>query len=255
MARSKSKDGICHICGKFGKLTKEHIPPKSAFNDVKVLLRKIDLKRSSSEIRYKNNTRQGGNFEYVLCQRCNNNTGGWYANEYVNYVKQCADVASPSLAGNIVNLNIKDMYPARVAKEALSIMCASSSESLSKEHPIIRKLILNKELKAIPKPLRLYTYLRSESGGRSSGQAGIMDNLIPGNITVLIEFSFWPIGWVLMFDDKKAENLKEVTNWLDYNYDHKEDFDLSIPCLNTATQYPLDYRSQAEVEEDREKDV
>ena len=36
----KNKDytmGICHLCGKYTKLTIEHVPPKSAFNKGKVL--------------------------------------------------------------------------------------------------------------------------------------------------------------------------------------------------------------------------
>ena len=34
----KDQYGICHICGKIGRLTFEHIPPKTAFNSKKAIV-------------------------------------------------------------------------------------------------------------------------------------------------------------------------------------------------------------------------
>lgn len=36
------KEGKCHLCGRIGQLTFEHVPPHSAFNDHPVLLLKFD---------------------------------------------------------------------------------------------------------------------------------------------------------------------------------------------------------------------
>jgi hypothetical protein len=30
---AKAPDGLCHICGKYGKLSFEHSPPEAAFNN------------------------------------------------------------------------------------------------------------------------------------------------------------------------------------------------------------------------------
>ena len=37
MPRGESIEGVCWLCGRFGKLTREHIPPRAAFNDNSVL--------------------------------------------------------------------------------------------------------------------------------------------------------------------------------------------------------------------------
>jgi hypothetical protein len=39
---AKAEEGICHLCGKDGPLSFEHVPPESAFNDRPVLLGAID---------------------------------------------------------------------------------------------------------------------------------------------------------------------------------------------------------------------
>ena len=35
---SKKQEGFCHICGRYGKLTFEHIPPKKALNSKKAMV-------------------------------------------------------------------------------------------------------------------------------------------------------------------------------------------------------------------------
>ena len=35
--------GICHICGKYDRLSYEHIPPQSAFNDKKRKMSTLDV--------------------------------------------------------------------------------------------------------------------------------------------------------------------------------------------------------------------
>ena len=90
--------GVCHICGKYGKLSYEHIPPQSAFNNVK---RKVSTLEESLKDETENRAPwdieglkyqqfQKGIGFYTLCESCNNNTGSWYANAYSSIAREVA---------------------------------------------------------------------------------------------------------------------------------------------------------------------
>ena len=77
---SRKHIGICHICGKEGELTFEHIPPRNALNNQATKMYSGDnlIKRMQGEkAKYEN--QQAGAGRYSLCASCNNNTGQWYA--------------------------------------------------------------------------------------------------------------------------------------------------------------------------------
>ena len=38
---SRMQEGTCHICGTYGKLSYEHVPPQAAFNDKPILYKTI----------------------------------------------------------------------------------------------------------------------------------------------------------------------------------------------------------------------
>ena len=89
MARDRSsKSGTCRICGFEGKLSFEHVPPKAAFNNHPLVLAGIHelLGRDLDEIRGR--THQKGAGAYTLCERCNNRTGHWYGEAYVEWARQ-----------------------------------------------------------------------------------------------------------------------------------------------------------------------
>ncbi len=80
----KEIQGTCHICGQNKKLTFEHIPPHKAFNNLsaKVYNGGELLKKYKGEP-YKYQNMQKGKGGYTLCEECNNNTGSWYVEEYI----------------------------------------------------------------------------------------------------------------------------------------------------------------------------
>ena len=72
------KEGICHLCGTFGQLSFEHVPPRRAFNELKIKSFKFwDIYCSK-----KGRDQQKGAGDYTLCNSCNNNTGSCYAESY-----------------------------------------------------------------------------------------------------------------------------------------------------------------------------
>lgn len=251
MGRTKKIGGVCNICGQKKALSREHIPPKSAFNDSTVLYKEINLEKSVREIKWKKGgTRQGGYFQYVLCGKCNNDTGAWYVPYYVNFIRVCADYATLANAEKIVELEIRDCYPLRIIKEALTIICASSGPSLIKEFPLITQLIRNKYKHDFPKTLQVYVYLRCHSGMRTTGQAKIV-NLERGKVSVVAEHSFWPLGWILTFEKYSDIKGYDVTHWFNFNYGDKKTLSLALPCHHAITPYPLDFRNQQQIKAQR----
>lgn len=92
MARRKKKPGMCRICGKKGDLSFEHVPPQSAFNKTTVI--EYTLESWTTKRKVKGKQRQGGVGEHTLCEQCNNDTGSWYADEYVKWAKTAFDIFS-----------------------------------------------------------------------------------------------------------------------------------------------------------------
>lgn len=76
--------GYCRLCGEFKKLTFEHIPPEAAFNSNPIYFKDFENLFDKSSYHYglrkRSNKGAGG---YHLCEKCNNDTGGWYAKHYV----------------------------------------------------------------------------------------------------------------------------------------------------------------------------
>lgn len=64
------EEGYCNICGDFGRLTKDHVPPKSAYKPGKMLQKSVVEFFSAKEVRPLN-AHHGTTFK-TICIKCNN---------------------------------------------------------------------------------------------------------------------------------------------------------------------------------------
>jgi hypothetical protein len=85
MARRKKVNGVCRICGQYGALSFEHVPPQEAFNKSTVI--EYTVESWVTKRRVKDKQQQGGIGQYTLCETCNSNTGAWYGGEYVKWAR------------------------------------------------------------------------------------------------------------------------------------------------------------------------
>lgn len=249
-------EGVCHLCGEAGPLTREHIPPEAAFNNNPIVLQIIDtaLTTSTSRVVWKNGKKeQKGNWKYVLCEPCNNRTGSWYGPAYVSFITELARFAHIANTGAFLGSSLVDQFPLRVAKQALCMFAAVFPSEFINENQQFRRLLLNKEYRGSIEPFRLYVYARNTQGMRSSGPAAIL-RADEGSVRVVGEFSWWPVGWILTWNDVVFERSDacEVSYWLtEFEYEQRETLALQIPCHWTETVYPLDFRSPKQVEQQR----
>lgn len=88
---AKTEIGICHLCGQYGPLSYEHVPPEAAFNGRKVFRASVEdyWQRGGPEGRsVPGKQLQRGYGDYTLCGECNNKTGRWYAPDFIDWCRQ-----------------------------------------------------------------------------------------------------------------------------------------------------------------------
>jgi len=231
----------CAICGQNRKLTKDHVPLKSAYNDTPLLLYHMIVYTHHDRKYMKGTTSTGAFVKETICEDCNNHTGAWYGSAYADFTKQMAHYADRCPSGEVIvhpnsakiytSLHI---YPARVIKQALCMFCVTCETRLADEHPNmypeIRKRILDKYSRGKIGGLKLWLYIRSVHGGMLSGLLRLYNTHrsihYSGHYS---EVSFWPAGWVMTLNGKEMPKLCEVTHWLEYDYDDKDNVWVLLP--------------------------
>lgn len=275
----KTTEGACRICGRCGKLTREHVPPKGAFNKDTFKIQGInEHKRVDDVLVWYEKVKHGGNARYVTCQQCNNLTGDWYARDYNNFVAKIQPYARPRNVG-IGELDVADFYPLRVVKQALCSFlalidpnenaeldpaCAPSAKKdgdlppfelfkdvsvAYKSLPAIRKFVLDREARSLPDAMGLYMYLIAQPAGRTSS-IGVIASRTTGRVAIVSEFAWWPVGWVLFFEGEPWEPLLSVTDWAKFEYQSSVSATLRLPCYWIEGKFPLDFRDPKKHEQD-----
>ncbi|MDZ7759471.1 MAG: hypothetical protein U5L00_04345 [Desulfovermiculus sp.] len=205
----------CHICLKKYKLTKEHVPPKSAFNQYNRLWER--LVHEGYKVLRRVTHIKGGLWVKTICEKCNNETCSFYANEYVKLVKQL--VEKPELFDSFGGARIfsVDVNPLYVAKEIVTMILAVEPVSYARHVPELRNFVLNKDSVLVP-PFKLFAFLvpdRPEAGTVLRYHARV-DTYAPGFKFAGGEISWFPFGFVYASIIGKGYNLNkltDITNW------------------------------------------
>jgi hypothetical protein len=272
--------GRCRICEKFTQLTKEHVPPKSAFND------RSYLEYYSTEIREANlrqwQTREvnsNGLFVFSLCARCNNKSGRHYGASYLDFVKGLVPVAKPENANKAVQVTVQGIFPLRVVKQAISMVLSTSHagafrgyeyvaspfinrkigtnlralpevKQLQSVYAELRRFVRSRDAVGLPTTIKLYAYATVSSG--SGLWTGILGNATKGKKEPFwgAVVGLWPLHWVLSFSGTPPAPLVELTDWASEQYSTRRNVTISIPCRWTFARYPLDFRSPDEFRRD-----
>lgn len=253
------KIGKCHLCGKQAKLTFEHIPPQKANNNKAVhvingdtLMKHIGGVRKPwdlSGLRYRNMQRGMGG--YTLCESCNNLTGTWYANDYINFANVVGYLLSTQVDITKVQsfvVEIKDIYPLRIIKQILCMFASTMHDGFLEANKQLREFILDKDSQELDKSkYRISMYALKEHKNQWSG-LNVM--CIGSNIRTVAFMDLYPFGFILELDpkDENFEYVQDITNLAtDYDYNFKGTIHITLNILERNTMYPCDFRTKEEI--------
>lgn len=277
MARKKVF-GDCLICGTDTKLTFEHVPPESAFNNHRVARKHILELINKDPDHYfdgKHHISQRGAGAYTLCEKCNNDTGAWYGDAFANFAHQSLDTLKHAKSSPSIYYPFR-IYPLRVIKQIITMFFSVNKDLFRLNHPDLVKFVLNKNERYLRPNIRILVYFTLGPHARYTGGTSIsaieidpdevsldtMDNLFSqyqhdyAKSLYSSEIAFPPLGYVLSFGLEPLDNeLADISFFAKYPYNDWTSLYLKLPVNPVHTWYPGDYRSKEQLRQDFEENT
>ncbi len=258
MSKKKRPIGRCRLCGRVLPLTFEHVPPEGSGNNSKV--RHITGDNVIQSLgnddgvpwdlsKYRSRESQKGRGGYFLCQSCNNNTGKWYAKEYVKFVRGIiAGLQNVEVGFTGVQFNsVTPWYPLRVFKEIMVMMLDVNPQGLNDDKLV--QFLLNKEEREFDKKkYQVYAYLYDGPVERLNGLT-VQGNIFTGMMIITSEVSTCPIGYTLYIDLPEGYQPDgcNITSMVDFGYDEQAMMSFYLPRLEGNTPFSADFRTKSEI--------
>jgi hypothetical protein len=249
------KHGACCICGTEGKLSFEHVPPRSAFNDHRVFEADIEKlmegKWAPGARPTEGNWKQRGAGRHSLCIKCNNDTGSWYGESYVQVVKQAMLLLYRS-GGNLSLAYPYGMFPLRFLKQVVTMFFSACGPGLQDKNPDLVRFVLNRDVRQLPPKFQFFAYLHHPESAaiRQSGLTGMVKG--QNKQHVFSEIAFPPFGLIMNVDGHPPvdHRLCNIANLSEYPYRAWDIVYLKLPVLHVTTVLPGDFRTVDEVNTD-----
>jgi len=198
------ENGYCNICGSFGKLTRDHVPPKGCINICEVEFR--TLIEHYSEIYTKPKFSQNGiNFK-SLCNVCNNEKLG--SRYDPSLIKMANDIGRYLKAEKELDLTIPSqtritVQPQRVARAVVGHLLAFTNPKRlvkpplsSPYHDLLREYFLNPQ-QSMPKELDIYYWVYPSNVqvliNFHSYSVDLFKHLIMGSLIKFFPIAFWAV--------------------------------------------------------------
>jgi hypothetical protein len=258
MARRKHIVGTCHLCGAHTKLSFEHVPPRAAFNDRRLVeagIEELIKKEKISDLdKISGKPLQRGAGGYTLCEKCNSLTGAWYGPAFVDWTYQVAQIVL-SAKGEPSLYYPYRLFPLRVIKQIVCMFFSTNGDKFREAQQSLVRFVLNKDSKYMEPHIRIYCFYSPSARSRHSGVAGVL-NLNTHTQKIMSEIVFPPMGYVMSFNHLRPdERLFDITFFSEFSYNDYKEFGLRLPTLPVYTYFPGDYRSREEVLADRQKQL
>lgn len=242
------KFGKCHLCGKVGELSFEHVPPRKAFNEKPVVKAKFDeVLGLGPDAQIKGPVQQRGMGDYTLCLKCNNDTGSWYGRSFVDWCYQGLEILLKTNAKpTLIYLNY--LFPLRILKQIITMFFSVNGPGFGDANPALVKFVLNRDEYNLSPKYRFFVYYNTSGRFRYAGVSAMV-NVYTGKLWTLSEINFPPYGYVLTFDSGPPDSrLFEITHFSKYRYNDHAVKALRLPVLPTHMWFPGDYRTKEEIE-------
>jgi hypothetical protein len=256
--------GKCALCGEEKELTFEHVPPHKAFNwfPAKIVTHETVLNRASTDrkpwdfsgLPYTDSQRGLG--AYTLCRQCNNNTGIWYGNDYIEFVMGLyyLVVENQLKAGTTLFVENEKFSPLPVMKQIISMFCSINHDAIiADKYRKLREYVLDKTSSTFPKDqyrLGMYLFLKGMRRIVPISAKIKTGHGVNPSIEMLSEIASYPVGFILYFDpnsDLKMPCL-DITPLCECGYQEECKVELPLPVYQCNTLFPADFRSKVEIE-------
>ena len=210
------EDGRCHVCLGNGPLTREHVPPRSAFNNCTALWERFvpsdSVKDSARFVRVR-----GGFYVRTLCAGCNNGLCSPYAAAYVDFARHL--VENPPLFDSSGHARLVRVPgdTLLLAKEIATMILASEPVTYAAHNVGLRQFVLDRESTFRPN-FSVYAFLVPDvrEAGTVTRFHGRCDTFAPGYRFMGGELSWFPFGFVYASDIGRGydlHGLTDVTHW------------------------------------------
>jgi hypothetical protein len=250
-AMRKSEFGPCHLCGIVGKLSFEHVPPESAFNDRQILrteFEKLLEAENLDNLPYRVQRRGAGAF--TLCEKCNSDTGGWYVPAYSDWAAQAMSILMAA-SGRPTLTILYRLFPLRVLKQIVCMFFSVNGPTFQAAQRELVRFVLNRESREFPKNIRIYCFYTYTNRSRSSRVTGMVQGLGTSKSRTMTfsEMTFPPFGFVMTVagSPPPRDDLFDITWFSEFAYrDWRDIVQLRLPVKSIYTGFPGDYRTRAQ---------
>ena len=259
--------GRCRICGQLRQLTKEHVPPASAFNKQTARMHTAEewFARGDDGELPGGELQQGGIWGYTLCAECNNLTGARYGEEYklwaVSIINAIADA----------NVNVRELEelteipdgplslsgdpgprPGAFLRQALAIMCTLSADfDLAERYPGIRRLILEGSVGALPDGMSLGLTGYIGGNARIVGPQFVVHPMEDAWYC-LLELAVPPLALLMVLGGNRPyPHVFDLSPYALVGPNERREVSARLAVAIGHTMYPGDYRTKAMVEAQR----
>jgi len=233
---SKPVIGTCNICGAYGSLTFEHVPPRSTFNSNEARLYPYGewlLLENTGRGRY--DQQQRGSGYYALCETCNTVRGNqWYVPEYRDWVWAGAEIVlalkeQPPPPDTIIRVPLHGVRPALFAKQMVMMLLALNKPEVAASFLELQEYVCEREAVGLPSRFRLFLSLLNVEVARYGGLYHAF-NVFTGAGFGATDLLYPPFAYTLTIDEEAPEpRAGEITWFTTLAPDDMRDVELRLP--------------------------
>ncbi|MRJ45894.1 metal-binding protein [Idiomarina loihiensis] len=199
---TRIKEGYCLICGKFGALSKDHVPPQGSIQITKVEQKHITELMGDESNSLKGVKAKNGSIFKTICSACNNEILGKNDSEISRVHKELTVLIRAHFEGPLVTPTMLslDIDAIRYARAMIGHILAATSVSECRTEPVdapylkpLQEFVLG-ENDAIENTHDIYYWFYPHKKHLSAKMVGFHNE---GNMTILSLLSFFPVAFLV----------------------------------------------------------
>ena len=165
-----------------------------------------------------------------MCRECNNSTGSWYGNAYVDFAYKAHKAIQTIERDEFDRIGFNEIYPLRFIKQVISMFCSINHGYMNPLFEPLREFVLNKEKIGLDKAkYKLCMYLTDSRIMKYNGLSVVLNlKVAPVESMALSEITAYPFGFILYLNPTDTWEYKgvDITKLADCDYDCKVQVDI-----------------------------